>query len=113
MGKESCTLECRSCGHDSEDSSGEIGGSFGVSGEEDAKDASRLSVRWARDRAAAVAEGRALQGEIEKKKKKAAAGVGPPPPLCANSCSIDGTEHHSFGRLIWSTHLVDSFGRLI
>jgi hypothetical protein len=110
VGKESCTLECRSCGHDSEDSSGEFGGSFGVSGEEDAKDASRLSVRWARDRAAAVAEGRALQGEIEKKKKKkAAAGVGPPPPLCANSCSIDGTEHHSFGRLIWWTHLVATF----
>ena len=64
IGKESCTLECRSCGNS------EIKGYDG--------NENRLSVRRTRDREAMAAELNGLEN--------AAA----PPPPCANSCSIDG-----------------------
>ena len=64
IGKESCTLECRSCGNS------EVNGPDG--------NENRLSVRRTRDREAMTV---ARNGP-----ENAAA----PPPPCANSCSIDG-----------------------
>lgn len=60
VGKESCTLECRSCGES------EIGTE------------SRLGIRRKRDH------------EVTAATRLASAGPPPPPPPCANSCSIDG-----------------------